>query len=131
MREVEPTGRSLPEVFRAGGVLRDLALFLPHFVLLLKRLIGDPRVPRRSKLVLGGTLLYLVSPLDVVPDFVPGLGQVDDVVVVLLALHSLLNRVDESVVLEHWDGNEDLIRAVRSGLSAVSQLLPGELERRV
>jgi uncharacterized membrane protein YkvA (DUF1232 family) len=131
MREVEPTDRSLPEVFRAGGVLRDLALFLPHFVLLLKRLIGDPRVPRRSKLVLGGTLLYLVSPLDVVPDFVPGLGQVDDVVVVLLALHSLLNRVDESVVLEHWDGNEDLIRAVRSGLSAVSQLLPGELERRV
>ena len=131
MREVEPTDRPLPEVSRAGRVLRDLALFLPHFVLLLKRLIGDPRVPRRSKLVLGGTFLYLVSPLDVIPDFVPGLGQVDDVVVVLLALHSVLNRVDESIVLEHWEGNEDLIRAVRSGLAAVSQLLPGELERRV
>ena len=131
MREVEPTNRPLPEVSRAGRVLRDLALFLPHFVLLLKRLIGDPRVPRRSKLVLGGTFLYLVSPLDVIPDFVPGLGQVDDVVVVLLALHSVLNRVDESIVLEHWEGNEDLIRAVRSGLAAVSQLLPGELERRV
>ena len=131
MREVEPTDRSLPEASRAGRVLRDLALFLPHFVLLLKRLIGDPRVPRRSKLVLGGTCLYLVSPLDVIPDFVPGLGQVDDVVVVLLALHSVLNRVDESIVLEHWEGSEDLIRAVRSGLSAISQLLPGELERRV
>jgi uncharacterized membrane protein YkvA (DUF1232 family) len=131
MREVEPTERSLPQASRAGRVLRDLVLFLPHFILLLKRLIGDPRVPRRSKLVLGGTFLYLVSPLDVIPDFVPGLGQVDDVVVVLLALHSVLNRVDESIVLEHWEGNEDLIRAVRSGLSAISQLLPGELERRV
>lgn len=131
MRELEPAEKALPERSRAGRVLRDLALFLPHFALLLKRLIGDPRVPRRSKLVVGGTLLYLVSPLDVVPDFVPGLGQVDDVVVVLLAMHSLLNRIDESIVLEHWEGNVDLIRAVRSGLSAISQLLPGELERRV
>lgn len=113
------------------AVLRELALFLPHFGLLLRRLLGDPRVPRRSKLVLGGTLLYLFSPLDVIPDFVPGLGQVDDVVIVLLALHSLLNRVDEEVVLEHWDGGEDVIRAIRRGLAAVSRLLPGELERRV
>ena len=132
MRDLEPaTDPTVPRIAGARRVLRDLALFLPHFVLLLKRLIGDPRVPRRSKLVVGGTLLYLVSPLDVVPDFVPGLGQVDDVVVVLLALHSLLNRVDEAVILEHWEGSEDLIRAVRSGLSAISQLLPGNLERRV
>jgi uncharacterized membrane protein YkvA (DUF1232 family) len=132
MRDLAPAGDgALPALSGARRVLRDLALFLPHFVLLLKRLIGDPRVPRRSKLVLGGTLLYLLSPLDIVPDFVPGLGQVDDVVVVLLALHSLLNRVDESVVLEHWEGSQDLIRAVRSGLAAISQLLPGELERRV
>lgn len=131
MREMEPADPPMPEIPSARRVLRDLALFLPHFALLLKRLISDPRVPKRSKLVLGGTLLYLISPIDVVPDFVPALGQVDDVVVVLLALHSLLNRVDESVVLEHWDGNEDLIRAVRRGLSAISQLLPGELERRV
>ncbi len=113
------------------GVLRELALFLPHFVVLLKRLLGDSRVPRRSKLLLGGTVLYLVSPLDVIPDFVPGLGQLDDVVIVLLTLNHLLNRVDEEVVLEHWDGSRDLIRAIRRGLAAVSQLLPGDLERRV
>jgi uncharacterized membrane protein YkvA (DUF1232 family) len=96
---------------------------------LIKRLLGDPRVPRRSKLILGGTLLYLVSPIDVVPDFVPGLGQVDDLVVVLLSLHGLLNLVDEAVVLEHWDGNEDVMRLIRRGLAAVSQILPGDLKR--
>jgi uncharacterized membrane protein YkvA (DUF1232 family) len=130
MRE-DPVVRHLQNRSGPRRVLRELTLFLPNFVRLLKRLIADPRVPRRSKLVLGATLVYLLSPVDVIPDFVPGFGQVDDVVVVLLALHSLLNRVDEGVVLEHWDGNEDVIRAIRRGLAAVTQLLPGDLERRV
>ncbi|MGH7572107.1 MAG: YkvA family protein [Gemmatimonadota bacterium] len=121
----------LPAAAGSRGVLRELVLFLPHFVVLLRRLLGDSRVPRRSKLVLCGTMLYLVSPIDVIPDFVPGLGQVDDLVVVLLALHSLLNHVDEKVVLEHWEGNEDVMRLIRRGLAAVSRILPGDLKERV
>lgn len=116
---------------RAKSLLRELALFLPNFVVLLKRLLGDPRVPFRSKMIVGGTALYLISPIDVVPDFVPGLGQLDDVVVAVLALHSLLNRVDEAVILEHWEGDEDVIRMIRAGVSAVSRLLPGDWEKRV
>lgn len=115
----------------ARDTLKEIALFLPNFVILLKRLLADPRVPRRSKLILGGTVMYLVSPIDVVPDFVPGLGQLDDIVVALLALHSILNRVDAEVVVEHWPGNENVIRLVRAGLSAVAQLLPGKWESRV
>lgn len=115
----------------ARNTLREIALFLPNFVVLLKRLVSDPRVPRKSKLILAGTILYLVSPIDVVPDFVPGLGQLDDVVVALLALHSILNRVDDEVVIEHWPGDENVIRMVRAGLSAVAQLLPGKWGSRV
>jgi len=115
----------------ARNTLREIALFLPNFVVLLKRLVSDPRVPRKSKLILGGTIMYLVSPIDVVPDFVPGLGQLDDVVVALLALHSILNRVDDEVVVEHWPGDENVIRMVRAGLSAVAQLLPGKWGSRV
>lgn len=115
----------------ARGTLREVAMFLPNFVILLKRLVTDPRVPRKSKLVLGATLVYVVSPIDVVPDFVPGLGQLDDVIVVLLALHSILNRVDEEVVVELWPGREDVIRIVRAGLAAAAQVLPGKWESRV
>lgn len=115
----------------ARNTLREIALFLPNFVVLLKRLVSDPRVPRKSKLILGGTIMYLLSPIDVVPDFVPGLGQLDDVVVALLALHSILNRVDDEVVVEHWPGDENVIRMVRAGLSAVAQLLPGKWGSRV
>ena len=115
----------------ARDTLREIALFLPNFVILLKRLVSDPRVPRKSKLILGATIVYLVSPIDVVPDFVPGLGQLDDVVIALLALHSILNRVDDEVVIEHWPGREDVTRVVRAGLSAMAQLLPGKWESRV
>lgn len=115
----------------ARSTLREVAMFLPNFVILLKRLVTDPRVPRKSKLVLGATLVYVVSPIDVVPDFVPGLGQLDDVIVVLLALHSILNRVDEAVVVELWPGQEDVIRIVRAGLAAAAQVLPGKWESRV
>lgn len=114
-----------------GSTLREIALFLPNFVVLLKRLVSDPRVPWKSKLILGGTIMYLVSPLDVIPDFVPGLGQLDDIVVALLALHSILNRVPDEVVVEHWPGDENVIRMVRAGLSAVAQLIPGKWESRV
>lgn len=116
---------------KAKQVLLELALLLPQFVLLLKRLLTDPRVPKRSKLILGGTVLYLVSPIDVIPDFVPGLGQLDDIVVALLALHSLLNRVDEDIVLEHWDGRRDVILAVKQGVGAAASLLPGDWESKV
>ncbi|HUP18935.1 MAG TPA: YkvA family protein [Gemmatimonadota bacterium] len=116
---------------RARGTLREMALFLPNFALLLKRLLTDPRVPFRSKILFGGTLVYLISPIDVIPDFIPGLGQLDDVVLALLALHGMLNRVDPAVVLEHWDGDAELIELVRQGIAAVSRLLPGGWDKRV
>lgn len=132
----EPTspGGNLPEVrdrSSARRVLHELTMFLPNFVVLLKRLMTDPRVPRRSKMMVGATILYLVSPIDVIPDFIPGLGQLDDVVLAVLALHSLLNRVDEDVILEHWQGDEDVIRMVRAGVSAATRLVPGNWEKRV
>ncbi|HET6360984.1 MAG TPA: YkvA family protein [Gemmatimonadota bacterium] len=133
-RELRPLGEAAADgqaASSARDTLKEIALFLPNFVILLKRLISDPRVPRKSKLVLCGTVLYLVSPIDVVPDFVPGLGQLDDAVVALLALHSILNRVDDEVIVEHWPGDENVIRMVRAGLSAVAQLLPGKWESRV
>jgi len=128
-REVQPVDGDRPD--KPRDTLRQIALFLPHFVILLKRLLADPRVPRKSKLILGATIVYLVSPIDVVPDFLPGVGQLDDVIVALLALHSILNRVDGEVVVEHWPGNENVIRMVRAGLSAVAQLVPGKWESRV
>ncbi|MBI4482708.1 MAG: DUF1232 domain-containing protein, partial [Acidobacteria bacterium] len=88
--------------------MKRLLLLLPNLLKLLYRLLKDPRVSREDKIILGATVAYVVTPLDFVPDFIPFFGQVDDAYLVALALLRLLNRTDEAILREHWDGPEDL-----------------------
>ena len=108
---------------------RDAAFMLPNLVKLLSRLVKDPRVPRRSKLVVGGALAYLASPIDLIPEFIPALGLADDMLVVALALNHLLTVAGEEVVLEHWDGPRDLLDLVRSVLDVASDLVPAKVKK--
>lgn len=91
------------------GLARDLARFLPDAVTLVRRLRRDPRVPRRAKaaVVLAG--LWVLSPVDLVPEFLPVIGPLDDVVVVALALRYAARRVPREVVLEAWPGDPRLL----------------------
>jgi uncharacterized membrane protein YkvA (DUF1232 family) len=83
---------------------RALAGFIPDCVVLCGRLLGDPRVPRRKKALLLALTGYLALPFDVVPDFIPVAGQLDDVVIVALVLRSLLRGGGEPLIREHWPG---------------------------
>jgi len=85
---------------------RALATFVPDCILLVTRLARDPRVPRRRKLLLAGVVVYLASPLDLVPDFVPVAGQLDDAVVVALVLRHLVRAGGEPLIRELWPGPE-------------------------
>jgi uncharacterized membrane protein YkvA (DUF1232 family) len=83
---------------------RALAGFIPDCLVLCSRLLRDPRLPRRKKLVLLALTGYLALPFDLIPDFIPVAGQLDDVVVVALVLRSLLRGGGEPLVREHWPG---------------------------
>jgi uncharacterized membrane protein YkvA (DUF1232 family) len=83
---------------------RGVAGFIPDCIVLAKRLLRDPRVPRRRKLLLGAVVGYLALPFDLVPDFIPVAGQVDDAVVVALGLRALLRGSGDELVREHWPG---------------------------
>lgn len=78
--------------------------FVPDCAVLVARLLRDPRVPRRHKLVLAALVAYLASPIDLVPDFIPVVGALDDALVAALALRSLLRAVGPELVREHWPG---------------------------
>lgn len=91
------------------GPLRDLAAFLPACVTMARRLRRDPRVPRRAKLAVAFAGLWVLSPVDLIPEFLPVIGPLDDVVVVALALRYAARRVPREVLLEAWPGNPDLI----------------------
>jgi uncharacterized membrane protein YkvA (DUF1232 family) len=85
---------------------RALAGFIPDCVVLVRRLLRDPRVPRRRKLALVLLAAYLLLPFDLVPDFIPVAGQLDDAILVALVLRALVRGGGEPLVREHWPGPE-------------------------
>ena len=107
----------------------DLVTTLPNLLKLLARLVRDPRVPRRSKMVVGAALAYVLSPLDLLPEFIPVVGFADDALLVAFALNHLVNVAGEEVVLEHWDGPRDLLEMIRSVLDVASDLVPVKVRK--
>lgn len=91
---------------------RALAGFVPDCVVLFRRLLGDERIPRRRKVVLGLLLAYLVMPIDLVPDFIPVAGQLDDAIIVVLVLRSVLRAGGPELVREHWPGPRESLDVV-------------------
>lgn len=91
---------------------RALAGFIPDCLVLLKRLLGDPRVPRRRKVVLVLLIAYLAMPIDLVPDFIPVAGQLDDVIIAGLALRYALRGAQADLLKEHWPGPESSLAVV-------------------
>ncbi len=97
---------------------KELALLLPNLVLLFKDLLRDPAVSRGPKIWLAIGLVWLVSPIDLLPEFLPMLGPLDDAVVAALVLRHLVRRAGPDVVRSHWRGEpatlDALMRAARA-----------------
>jgi uncharacterized membrane protein YkvA (DUF1232 family) len=91
---------------------RALAGFIPDCIVLLRRLVADRRVPRRRKAVLIALIAYLAMPIDLVPDFLPLLGVLDDVVIAALALRYALRGWGPDALREHWPGPDVSLNVV-------------------
>lgn len=102
---------------------------VPNLAKLLGRLLKDPRVPRRSKVLAMGTLAYVVSPIDLLPDVIPVVGQVDDIILLVFALNHLVRTSGEHVIQEHWDGERDVLEVIRMLGEMVSSTVPKRLRR--
>ena len=91
------------------GAAKDLATVLPACATTMRRLRKDPRVPRKVKLVLGFAVLWVISPIDLIPEFLPVIGPLDDVVVVALALRYALRHVPAAALLETWPADRRIL----------------------
>jgi uncharacterized membrane protein YkvA (DUF1232 family) len=94
---------------------REIARFVPDCVVLLQRLLRDRRVPASSRLGIALLIPYLVSPIDLIPDFLPVIGQLDDAALVAFVLRRVVRRAGVDVVSERWPGSP-------SGLATVLRL---------
>ena len=91
------------------GLAKDLAGFLPACATTLRRLRKDPRVPRRAKIAVGIAAVWVLSPIDLIPEFLPVIGPLDDVVVVVLALRYAARQVPREAIEEAWPGERRLL----------------------
>ena len=91
------------------GTAKDLATVLPACATTARRLRKDPRVPRRAKLAVAFAGLWVVSPIDLIPEFLPVIGPLDDVVVVALALRYAARRVPREALEEAWAGEPHVL----------------------
>jgi uncharacterized membrane protein YkvA (DUF1232 family) len=91
------------------GPLRELARFIPDCATTIARLRRDPRVPKRAKVAVVLAGLWVASPIDLIPEFLPVIGPLDDVVAVALALRYAARQVPREVLLEAWPGDSKLL----------------------
>jgi uncharacterized membrane protein YkvA (DUF1232 family) len=96
--------RTLP-----SGMARDLASILPACATTARRLRRDPRVPRRAKVAVAVAGLWVLSPIDLIPEFLPVIGPLDDVIVVALALRYAARQVPREVLAEAWAGEPHVL----------------------
>ncbi len=123
---IPPGGASSPQTRQ---LIKDAALMLPNLVKLVGRLLRDPRVPRRSKIALGMAAAYVASPIDLVPEFIPVIGWADDVIFMMFAIDSLIERAGPEVVAEHWDGPGDLLAMIREVTGVARSIIPKKLSQ--
>lgn len=88
---------------------REVATFLPNLVILFRGLMRDPRVPASSRLLLGFCLLWFLSPVDLIPEFVPVIGPLDDAVVAAIVLRRLVKTAGRQVMQDHWRGQDQTL----------------------
>ena len=110
------------------ATMRDMLLFVPNLVKLLVDLLRDPRVSQADKAILAGTIMYAIVPLDIIPDFIPFIGQIDDSYLLAISILRLLNRAESDAVMDHWKGEQN-IKALVDNIAVVAEyFLPRRLK---
>ncbi|HEX8249619.1 MAG TPA: YkvA family protein [Pyrinomonadaceae bacterium] len=134
MSEIEPVKNKSKKPTRKEKVqlksrMSNLMMFLPNLLRLLGRLLTDGKVPTAEKALFAAAIIYVIVPLDFIPDVFPFIGQVDDIYLVALTLLRLINRTDESIVRRHWTGGGDIIGLADSIAGIAPMLLPKRVSR--
>jgi uncharacterized membrane protein YkvA (DUF1232 family) len=113
----------------ARGILRGALMLIPNLIKLLARLFRDPRVPLAEKAIVIGAIVYAISPLDIIPDVIPFVGQIDDLYLISITLLRLFSHTGDEVINEHWDGSGDLVKVIHRIETAARHVLPERIQK--
>lgn len=111
--------------------MKALLRALPSLARTIARLVADPAIPRTAKIAMGAALVYLASPLDLLPDFIPLLGYLDDVLLAAILVDGILNFVDRPLVLRYWPGTPGSLEKVARVAHALAAWVPRRVKERI
>ena len=111
--------------------MKTLLRALPDIARLIARLVGDPVLPRAAKIALAAAAIYLVSPFDLIPDFIPFVGYLDDALVAAVLVDGIVNYVDRGLVLKYWPGSPESLDRVARVARILAAWVPRRIKRRV
>ena len=111
--------------------MKDLLLLLPRLARMIASLLADRQVPMAAKVALAAVAVYLVSPLDLIPDFIPFLGYLDDALLVAVVVDGLLNYLDRSLLLKYWPGGVGSLDATAAVARRLARWVPARLKARI
>lgn len=114
-----------------GGKLSDYLFLLPDFFILVSRLAMDKRVSTKQKAIVGGIIAYLIMPLDIIPDFIPIIGYVDDLVLLVLGLNIVLNDIDQKILTDNWSGEGDVLMQMQKITAVAEKFLDRNILQRI
>lgn len=116
---------------KIGGKLGEYLFMLPDFFILLGRLAIDKRVPAKQKAYVAGIIAYVILPLDIIPDFIPVIGYLDDLVLVVMGLNLILNEVEDQVLRDNWSGDGDVLEQMQKIVAAAEAFLDKRVLRKI
>jgi len=111
--------------------VKDLLLLLPRLARMIASLLADRQVPTAAKVALVAVAVYLASPVDLIPDFIPFLGYLDDALLVAVVVDGLLNYLDRSLLLKYWPGGVGSLDATAAVARRLARWVPGRLKARI
>lgn len=125
-RYTEARGKLVENVPDKYQKIFEYALMIPDIVSLMYRLFRDKRVKLDVKIKVAAIMAYLASPIDILPDFLPMIGKVDDVAIAFFGLNSIINDIPEEIIVQNWQGKENIIKTVREAVSYISVAVGSE-----
>jgi uncharacterized membrane protein YkvA (DUF1232 family) len=111
--------------------VKALLRALPDLIRLVTRLATDPVLPRAAKIALAAAAVYLLSPIDLIPDFIPFVGYLDDLLLAAVLLDGILNWVDRGLVLRYWPGTPEALDKLARGARLLAIWVPRRIKARI
>ncbi|HYH05859.1 MAG TPA: DUF1232 domain-containing protein [Thermoanaerobaculia bacterium] len=109
-----------------AGKTGEYLMLIPDIFILLWRLVNDPRVNAKNKVMLGSGLAYYIFPLDLIPD-VTAIGYLDDLIFGVILLNKVLGDTDAAILREHWSGSDDILTSIQNVMGAAENLIGSDI----